>query len=106
MFSTISFTIKNLGLKASNNKIINKNFFDTIKVKPKISIKQIREQAESKKINLRYYEDGQHVGISLDETVTLNDLKDLFEIFNCDANTVIHDNSFKFLLILTVNCIL
>lgn len=103
MFQLYFLSQKNLGLKASNNKIINKNFFDTIKVKPKISIKQIREQAESKKINLRYYEDGQHVGISLDETVALNDLKDLFEIFNCDTNTVIHDNNFEFLLILTVN---
>ncbi len=49
---------------------------------------QLKERAESKKINLRYYDDNQHVGISLDETVTPNDLKDLFEIFNCDSNAV------------------
>ena len=53
-----------------------------------MSVNQIKERAESKKINLRYYEDNQHVGISLDETVTPNDLKDLFEIFNCDSNAV------------------
>jgi len=51
-------------------------------------VNQLKERAESKKINLRYYDDNQHVGISLDETVTPNDLKDLFEIFNCDSNAV------------------
>jgi glycine dehydrogenase len=54
-----------------------------------MSVEQIKERAESKKINLRYYDDNQHVGISLDETVTPNDLKDLFEIFNCDLKAVI-----------------
>ena len=77
------------GLKASNNKILNKNFFDTIKVKPAVSMKQIKERAESKKINLRFYDDEKHVGISLDETVSKNDLNDLFEIFDCKTNAVI-----------------
>ena len=76
------------GLAAFDNKVINKNYFDTIKVKPSRSLKQIKDRAESKKINLRYYDDGQHVGISLDETVTLQDVNDLFEIFNCNTTVV------------------
>ena len=46
-----------LGLTNSKNQVVNSLFFDTIKVKPKNSIKDIKERAESKKMNLRYFED-------------------------------------------------
>ena len=49
------------GLKNSDNKIQNENFFDTIKIRPSLSIDQIKQRAEAKKINLRYFEDNQHV---------------------------------------------
>lgn len=49
------------GLKSSNNKIMNENFFDTIKIKPNLSVAEIKKRAEEKKINLRYFDDGQHV---------------------------------------------
>jgi glycine dehydrogenase len=49
------------GLKKSGNKILTNQYFDTIKVKPKLGIEELRKRAESKKINLRYFLDNQHV---------------------------------------------
>ena len=74
------------GLKNSDNKVLNDTFFDTIKVKPNLSINQIKQRSESKSINLRYYDDNQHVGISLDETVKSTDINDLLDIFKCEEN--------------------
>jgi glycine dehydrogenase len=77
------------GLRRSNNQVLNKQYFDTIKVKPSISIEQIKQKAESKKINLRYFADNQHVGISLDETIKSDDINDLLGIFNSKDTFVI-----------------
>ena len=49
------------GLKKANNQVLNEVFFDTIKVKPNASLDEIKSKALAKKINLRYFEDGQHV---------------------------------------------
>ena len=49
------------GLKKANNQVLNETFFDTLKVKPNASVDEIRGKALAKKINLRYYEDNQHV---------------------------------------------
>ena len=58
---------------------VNTAFFDTLKIKTDKS-EEIRKEAERKKINFRYFDDGQ-VGISLDETTTTSDLQDIIEIF-------------------------
>lgn len=71
------------GLKRGNHTVLNNQFFDTIKVKPNTNINSIRSKALSKKINLRYYDDNQHIGIALDDTVTTSDINDLLEIFDC-----------------------
>ena len=63
-----------------DNQVITYMPFDTLKVRVKLQ-KYVRSKAEAKSINLRYYPDGQHVGVSLDETVTQQDLKDLVWIF-------------------------
>ncbi|MCS6974491.1 MAG: aminomethyl-transferring glycine dehydrogenase [Cyclobacteriaceae bacterium] len=58
---------------------LNQHFFDTLKIA--VADKEsIRREAEKRMINLRYFEDN-HVGISLDETTTLNDVNELLEIF-------------------------
>lgn len=58
---------------------LNQHFFDTLKIA--VTDKEsIRREAEKRMINLRYFEDN-HVGISLDETTTLNDVNELLEIF-------------------------
>lgn len=73
------------GLANDNNIIFNANenvwFFDTLTIKPRISLEKIRANADSAKINLRYNRDDNSVGLSLDETTTLEDVEDLFKIF-------------------------
>lgn len=59
----------------------NTEFFDTLKVilPDEISQKSLRKAAEDKGFNF-YYAKG-YVGISMDETVTLDDMNDLIELF-------------------------
>ncbi len=61
--------------KALGNAQINSSFFDTIKVTVSDE-KAVRKNADSKGINLRYFGDG-HVGISLHERTTANDLNEI-----------------------------
>ncbi|KAK4876317.1 hypothetical protein RN001_012739 [Aquatica leii] len=68
------------GLMQDENTLTNDLFFDTIKVMPKASIDEIKHRANEREINLRYYEDGA-VGVAFDETVTFNDVNDVFYIF-------------------------
>ncbi|MGL6140700.1 MAG: aminomethyl-transferring glycine dehydrogenase, partial [Planktothrix sp.] len=69
------------GLKRLGYAIATEPFFDTIKVKlGKKSLTEILSASQAKKINLRVIDD-QTVGISLDETSTINDIIDLWEIF-------------------------
>ena len=68
------------------HRVLNKIFFDTIKIRTDDQNK-IKERANQKKINLRYFDDGEHVGLSLDETVTEGDLNDLKWIFEAEQQT-------------------
>ena len=64
----------------------NEVFFDTLKIKVDKEIKKkIRKSAEEKKINLRYFESN-HIGISVDETKSTNDIFDLINIFSEFSN--------------------
>ena len=69
------------GLKRLGYSIGSQHFFDTVRVdlgsKP---LQEILEAAQEHRINLRTF-DASAVGITLDETTTLQDLLDLFEIF-------------------------
>jgi len=67
-------------------ELVSDNFFDTIVVKVD-DITAFKEKAERQQINLRYL-DKKHIGISLDETVTLNDLFDLINCFENDVDPV------------------
>ena len=64
----------------------NTYFFDTLKLKVQ-DVDRLRMIAESKRINLRYFKDNAHVGISIDETTTEEDIEDLIRVF------AIHDGS-------------
>jgi glycine dehydrogenase len=56
----------------------NKNYFDTIKVK--VADKNtVKVNAEKAGINFRYF-NSDHVSISIDETTSLNDIKNIFSI--------------------------
>ncbi|MCX7592875.1 MAG: aminomethyl-transferring glycine dehydrogenase [Fischerella sp.] len=68
-------------LKRLGAKLTSETFFDTIRVELGTrSLKAILAACEHKRINLRIFDDTT-VGISLDETTTVEDVQDLWEIF-------------------------
>lgn len=73
---TLAAGLKNLGYKISSE-----SFFDTIRVElGSRNLQDILAGCEAKKINLRIF-DETAVGISLDETTTIEDVQNLLEIF-------------------------
>ena len=59
----------------------NTEFFDTLKIIPvDTTIERIRQEAEERGINLYYDAEG-WVGLSLDETVTVDDMNDIIDLF-------------------------
>ena len=79
--STLAQAIANLG-----HKITHQSFFDTIRIELKgVSVDEIKTRAAAGQINLRYLEDNA-IAISLDETVSKQDLLDLISIFSEDQS--------------------
>ena len=68
-----------IGLEKLGYSIPSEPFFDTLKVKLDRSL-EIKTEADNKNINLRWF-DNNTVGISFDETTTVRDLFELWEIF-------------------------
>ncbi|WP_313035417.1 aminomethyl-transferring glycine dehydrogenase, partial [Massilia alkalitolerans] len=66
------------GLKQVGAEVLNTTWFDTLTVKG--DAQALHAAAEAAGINLRRIDDG-HVGISLDETTTREDLAALFSVF-------------------------
>ena len=59
----------------------NTEFFDTLKIIPiETTIERIRQESEDRGINLYYDAEG-WVGLSLDETVTVDDMNDIIDLF-------------------------
>lgn len=90
----LSTSLRSLGFNQVNN-----SFFDTITFKASNDeINKIKTEALSRGVNLNYFIDG-CVSISLSEINTLNDVKELVEIFansTCkkfDINTLSNNNS-------------
>jgi len=71
---TLASGIETLGLKQ-----VNENYFDTLKVVVSDS-EALRKVAEENQINFRYFSKTE-VGISLDETTSLNDVKAIISVF-------------------------
>jgi glycine dehydrogenase len=73
----LELNLNNLGYQQ-----INKYYFDTIKIVLSSSeeSQKLHKLAEDKSINLRYISENQ-IGISLDETKTIDDIKLLIEVF-------------------------
>lgn len=69
----------NEGLQALGYTQENTSFFDTLKVKVE-DIKDLKNRALAKEINLNYFEKG-YVGISIHEKTTLKDVEDILQIF-------------------------
>jgi glycine dehydrogenase len=76
------------GLRSFGYKIGSQHFFDTLRVelgdKP---LSEILEAAKVRKINLRVL-DNSTVGITLDETVTVEDVQELWKIFAQDKDYI------------------
>ena len=70
-------------------ELVSEHFFDTIVVKTS-ELAAIKAKAERQQINLRYI-DGNHIGISLDETTGIDDLYDLINCFENDKDPVAFD---------------
>ncbi|HBZ06531.1 MAG TPA: glycine dehydrogenase (aminomethyl-transferring), partial [Massilia sp.] len=66
------------GLKSLGVEVLNTSYFDTLTVKG--DAQALHAAAEAAGVNLRRI-DGEHVGVSLDETTTRDDLALLFSIF-------------------------
>lgn len=73
-------------LKELGYTILNEQYFDTLKIGLPSGVSQytVREQAELRDINLRYYEAGE-VGISVDETITEYKAHELLAVFSLAA---------------------
>src|SRR5690554_3468246 len=61
-------------------KIENKSFFDTITIQAGNLIESIHAESINQEINLRY-DSSTTVGISIDETTTIEDIKSLIKVF-------------------------
>ncbi|CAD6192520.1 unnamed protein product [Caenorhabditis auriculariae] len=68
-------------LKLGGHDIAHREFFDTLKVRVKGDVDAIKQRAQEKKINFRYFTDGD-IGVSLDETTKSEDLMDIIYVFN------------------------
>lgn len=83
---SLTNTLK-LALEKYGVHILNENCFDTISLKIS-DVKSLQEKAEAKKINFRYFED-KKVGISLDETSTIEDVQNILSIFGIEEKITV-----------------
>jgi glycine dehydrogenase len=72
-------------------QLLSDQFFDTITIKVN-DINPFKEKTERQQINLRYI-DQKHIGVSIDETVSPEDLYDLINCFENDTDPVSFDIS-------------
>jgi len=68
------------GLTAAGLQQVNKNYFDTLKVMV-ADKKAIQQKAEEAEINFKYFDD-HHIGISLDETTTFQDVEKIISLLS------------------------
>ena len=72
-------------LKARGFQLLNDTYFDTLTVA--CAAETVHQQAAQKKINFRRI-DGGHIGISIDETTSVQDLYDILSCFQSDDSAV------------------
>jgi glycine dehydrogenase len=66
---------------------LNQQYFDTLRVHIAGGVERIRERALEKRINFRYI-DETTVAIALNETVTIDDVRDVVEVFGNGAGNL------------------
>ena len=65
-------------------EVVNSCYFDTLKIKVKGGVDKVNSlmaRCHALKINIRYFNDGEHVGISLNERTNIEDLTNLCSAF-------------------------
>lgn len=72
------------GLTQLGHKVRHADYFDTLRVDVAGLAENIRQNSREQKINFRYFDDGS-IGISLDETTTLEDVQAILALFALDA---------------------
>ncbi|XP_023245164.1 glycine dehydrogenase (decarboxylating), mitochondrial-like [Copidosoma floridanum] len=73
------------GLRRDGHDLVGEGwYFDTVTIKPRVPLENIRRSAESERMNLRYNRDGT-VGVSLDEKTTPDDVDDILRVFGTSA---------------------
>lgn len=74
----------------------NKNFFDTLKIElgTKELVEKIRLKAKEQKLNFRYFDNENAIGISLAEPHTLEDVKQIVKVFAAVLNKKV-ENEFS-----------
>ncbi|PWK18144.1 glycine dehydrogenase [Arcicella aurantiaca] len=70
-----------LALEKLGYKIETSAYFDTIKVNINEDETHLKKEALANGINFRYYDDYKYIGISLDETCTLEDVQNIISVF-------------------------
>ena len=74
-------------LNGLGHRVANDSFFDTIKIElDGISAAEVRANAESNKLNFRYFDDG-CIGISLDETTTADELELIVKVLDSGSQS-------------------
>ncbi len=72
------------GLGVLGLKQVNENYFDTIKIAV-ADKKSIQQKAEQAQINFKYFNDN-HIGISLDETTTVQDVENIIALLGGNSS--------------------
>jgi len=71
--------VKNL--RANQQEVINQNFFDTITIKcDEATQAKIKKMSQEKEINF-FYPDHEHITISIDETTSIEEVKNIVDLF-------------------------
>jgi glycine dehydrogenase len=78
------------GLEQLGLSLENKQFFDTLTIESGAETAAAHQRAVQAGYNLRVI-DGQRLGVSIDETVTFEDIEALWKIFNTDSTLTVSE---------------
>lgn len=71
-----------LKLEVIGIKQLNPHFFDTLFIEvPENTIENIKKESVLNHMNFRYFDDNKHIGISLDETTSIQDINRILQVF-------------------------
>jgi len=72
-------------LQRAGITVVTDDYFDTVTVKVS-DVDSLKKSARAAQVNLRYYADGEHVGVSFDEAKSVHDVSELLTVFGVKAD--------------------